>query len=98
MPLDVPRMLARCAAFGDVDGAQQRKLSLEALSRWLLIRNKMLLYAYVIFSSICRSSSSLKKPATATVSSGHVESIDRGKETKDVHIRGGSRGEAGFHK
>jgi hypothetical protein len=33
MSLDVPRMLACCAAFGDVDGAQERKISLEALSR-----------------------------------------------------------------
>ena len=41
MPLDVPRMLACCAAFGDVDGAQERKLSLEALSRLLQSRDRM---------------------------------------------------------
>ena len=41
--------------------------------------------------SVGTSSSSLKKPATATVSSGHVESIDKGKEPKEVHIRGGSK-------
>jgi hypothetical protein len=41
MPLDVPRMLACCAAFGDVDGAQERKLSLEALSRRLQSRDRM---------------------------------------------------------
>jgi hypothetical protein len=28
MPLDVPRMLACCAAFGDVDGAQELNLTL----------------------------------------------------------------------
>ncbi len=28
MPLDVPRMLACCAAFGDVDGAQETNLTL----------------------------------------------------------------------
>ena len=43
MPLDVPRMLACCAAFGDVDGAQERKLSLEALSRRLQSRDPFVL-------------------------------------------------------
>jgi hypothetical protein len=28
MPLDVPRMLACCAAFGDVDGAQELNITL----------------------------------------------------------------------
>ena len=41
MPLDVPRMLACCAAFGDVDEAQKRKLSLEALSQRLQSRDRM---------------------------------------------------------
>ena len=41
MPLDVPRMLVCCAAFGDVDGAQKRKLSLEALSQRLQSRDRM---------------------------------------------------------
>ncbi len=41
MPLDVPRMLACCAAFGDVDRAQERKLRLEALSRRLQSRDRM---------------------------------------------------------
>ena len=43
MPLDVPRMLACCAAFGDVDGAQEHKLSLEALSRRLQSRDHFVL-------------------------------------------------------
>ena len=41
MPLDVPRTLACCAAFGDVDGAQERKLSLEALLQRLQSRDRM---------------------------------------------------------
>ena len=41
MPLDVPRMLACCAAFGDVNGVQARNLSLEALSRRLQSRDRM---------------------------------------------------------
>ncbi len=43
MALDVSRMLACCAAFGDVDGSQEHKLRLEGLSRWLPSRDSFLL-------------------------------------------------------
>ena len=43
MPLDVPRMLTCCAAFGDVDGAQESNLILDALSRRLQSRDPFLL-------------------------------------------------------
>jgi hypothetical protein len=48
MPLDVPRMLACCAAFGDVDGAQERNLSL-----CVLILLYMFPHTTIYVSSYC---------------------------------------------
>jgi hypothetical protein len=48
MPLDVPRMLACCSAFGDVDGAQECNLTL-----CVLILLYMFPHTTIYVSSYC---------------------------------------------
>jgi len=68
MPLDVPRMLACCAAFGDVDGAQERKLSFVA--------------AAAISRSVCALSCKdvcvgAQTPSTSTPTRDPPEAVDK---------------------